>query len=44
MIQEGDKDHINAMNTMQELMRSPDEMKLWFEEKREAFNRLPEEL
>ncbi len=30
------------MNKMQELMKSPDAMKVWFEEKRKEFDALPE--
>lgn len=43
MIQQGDEAHIKAMNSMQELMSSPDEMTQWIEEKREEFNQLPQD-
>lgn len=41
MFQNGDKEHLEAMNKMQELMKSPGAMKAWFEAKREEFNALP---
>jgi predicted small metal-binding protein len=40
MFQKGDKAHLDAMNKMQELMKSPDAMKAWFENKRKEFNAL----
>jgi len=42
MFQIGDKEHLKAMNEMQELMKSPEAMKEWFESKRKKFNGLPE--
>ena len=42
MFQNGDKPHLKAMNEMQELMKSPEAMKAWFENKRKEFNALPE--
>ena len=39
----GDQTHLNAMNEMRELMKTPDIMKDWFEEKRKEFDALPEE-
>lgn len=42
MFQEGDEPHLKAMNEMQELMKSPDAMNKWFENKRKEFNALPE--
>lgn len=42
MLQAGDKDHINAMNEMRELMSSPGAMNEWMENKRKEFNALPE--
>lgn len=42
MWQQKDKAHIEAMERMQELMKSPDAMNLWMDEKRKAFNNLPE--
>lgn len=44
MFQKGDKDHLEAMNEMKELMQSPDAMKVWFEAKRKEFDSLPENL
>ena len=41
MFRKGDKAHIEAMNEMQQLMRSPDAMKEWFENKKKEFNSLP---
>ena len=37
MIQRGDDAHIMAMNKMQKLMKSPEEMNAWFENKRQEF-------
>lgn len=42
MFQIGDKAHLKAMNDMQELMKTPDAMKEWFENKRKEFDALPE--
>ena len=42
MFQKGDKMHLKAMNEMQELMKSPEAMNKWFEDKREEFNALPD--
>jgi len=42
MFQKGDEPHLKAMNEMQELMKSPDDMNEWFENKRKEFNALPE--
>ena len=41
MFQKGDKDHIEAMNKMKDLMAKPEAMKQWFEEKRKEFDSLP---
>jgi len=43
MYQLGDKEHLHAMNAMQELMKSPDTMHKWFENKRKEFDALPED-
>ena len=43
MFQKGDQEHIKAMNAMQELMKTPDAMKQWFENKRKEFESLPED-
>jgi predicted small metal-binding protein len=42
MFQKGDKAHLEAMNAMMELMKTPDAMKTWLETKRAEFNALPE--
>jgi len=42
MFQLGDEDHLKAMKEMQELMKSPDAMIAWFENKRKEFDALPE--
>jgi hypothetical protein len=44
MFQSTDADHMKAMNEMQELMRSPESMNEWFENKRNEFNALPEDI
>jgi hypothetical protein len=40
MFQKGDKPHLDAMNEMQELMQSPEAMKVWMETKRKEFEAL----
>lgn len=42
MYQKGDAAHLKAMNDMQELMKSPDAMHSWFEDKRKQFEALPD--
>ena len=42
MYQKGDALHLKAMNDMQELMKSNEAMKEWFENKRREFDALPE--
>ena len=42
MFQKGDKEHLMAMGAMQELMKTPDAMKEWFENKRKEFDALPD--
>jgi hypothetical protein len=41
MIHMGDEEHLKAMNEMQKLMQSPDDMLEWFENKRKEFEALP---
>ncbi|MCK5637858.1 MAG: DUF1059 domain-containing protein [Flavobacteriaceae bacterium] len=40
MFQAKDKDHLKAMDDMQQLMKSPEAMKEWFENKKREFNAL----
>jgi hypothetical protein len=40
MFQKGDKPHLEAMNNMQELMKTPLAMKDWFDNKRKEFDAL----
>ncbi len=42
MFQKGDEAHLKAMNDMQKLMKSPEAIQEWFENKRQEFNALPE--
>lgn len=42
MFQKSDKAHLEAMNKMRELMKTPDAMSEWFEKKRQEFQALPE--
>ena len=42
MFQKKDKDHLKAMNEMQELMKNPEAMKSWFNGKKKEFEELPE--
>ena len=44
MFQRQDAAHLKAMDKMQELMRSPDAMQAWFENKRKEFDALPKNL
>ncbi|MBL0740540.1 DUF1059 domain-containing protein [Chryseolinea lacunae] len=41
-VQQGDADHIQAMNEMRSSMSSPDAMVAWMDEKRKAFEAAPE--
>jgi predicted small metal-binding protein len=43
MFQQGDQAHINAMNEMKELMKTPEAMKDWLGNRRKEFNSLPED-
>ena len=43
MFQKGDHAHLSAMNEMRELMKTPDAMKDWLENKRKEFDALPED-
>jgi len=43
MFQQKDEAHIKIMNEMQELMSSPENMQIWFENKRKEFESLPED-
>ena len=38
-----DAEHIEAMQQMQELMKSPEGMNAWFENKRKEFDALPDD-
>lgn len=42
MFQKNDEQHLNAMNKMTELMKTPDKMNDWFKNKRKEFDDLPE--
>ena len=42
MHQKADTAHLEAMREMQEIMKSPEEMKQWFESKRREFEALPD--
>ncbi len=41
MFQQKDAAHLKAMNDMQELMKKPESMKKWFENKKKEFEALP---
>ena len=43
MFQKQDKDHLEAMNKIQELMKELDAMTEWFESKKKEFEALPED-
>ena len=40
MFQNGDEPHLEAMNKMQNLMKNPNAMKEWFDDKRKEFEAL----
>lgn len=42
MFQKQDKEHLDAMNKIQELMKNSEAMTEWFESKRKEFEALPE--
>ena len=42
MFHKRDEEHLKAMSEMQELMKSPEDMKAWYDNKRKEFNELPE--
>ena len=42
MIQKGDIPHLEALDAMRELMKSPDAMKKWFENVKKTFESLPD--
>lgn len=42
MFQAGDEAHLKAMQEMQDLMKTPEAMTEWFENKRQEFNALPD--
>jgi hypothetical protein len=43
MFQKGEEKHLRAMNEMKVLMKTPEAMKEWFENKRKEFDTLPED-
>ena len=43
MFKKNDAAHLEAMRAMQLLMKTPNAMQDWFEEKKQAFNALPED-
>ena len=43
MFQANDEAHLNAMEKMQELMKSPEAMQNWFDNKKKEFDALPED-
>jgi hypothetical protein len=42
MFQKGNDAHLQAMNVMRELMKDPQSISKWFEEKRKEFESLPD--
>lgn len=42
MFQKQDPAHLEAMQKIQAMMQNPDEMKQWFESKRQEFEALPD--
>lgn len=43
MFGQQDQAHLQAMSAMKELMQDPEEMKRWFDAKRQEFDSLPED-
>ena len=43
MFQKGDQAHLTAMNEMLELMKTPDSMIDWFDNKKKEFDSLPDD-
>ena len=43
MYKKGDKAHMKAMKEMMELMKNPNAMKKWMDDKKREFNALPED-
>jgi hypothetical protein len=43
MFQKGDEEHLKAMTDMRELMKTPEAMKQWYEDKKKEFEALPED-
>jgi len=43
MFQANDEAHLNAMEKMQELMKTPEAMQNWFDNKKKEFDALPED-
>ena len=43
MFQQGDEEHLKAMDEMKDLMKNPDAMKEWFETKKKEFDALLED-
>ena len=44
MFQAGDEAHLKVMTEMKDLMQDPQEMQKWFENKKQEFNALPEDI
>ncbi|SDM05854.1 DUF1059 domain-containing protein [Kriegella aquimaris] len=42
MFQKGDEPHLKAIHEMQELMKLPESMNAWFEDRKRAFEELAE--
>lgn len=43
MFQQQDKQHLEAMTKIQQMMQQPNAMQNWFESKKKEFNDLPED-
>jgi len=43
MFQKNDADHLKAMNDMKALIKTPADMQQWFNDKKAAFDSLPED-
>ena len=44
MFKQADEKHLQAINDMMQLMKTPDAMKGWFDSKKKKFNDLPDDI
>ncbi len=44
MVMKGDQDHVDAMDAMQELMQKPEALNQWYEDRRQEYENMFDEL